>query len=208
MWEWIVCILSQSTQIKCNVAKAVCSVGINHALYRTQVLCPTELYTLDLGNSLRLEFFIHDSSPRQWEGRPQCVRRHVVSQTRLFSALWKSIVKLCPTICNPTTAACQAPLSMGFSRQEYRSGLPFPSPGHLPDPGMETACLASPALAGEFSTTEPHKGVSTHGDDIIVVVSNRWTLLYPKGFLKSFLSISPGLLLITLGARYYLYLYF
>ena len=39
----------------------------------------------------------------------------------------------CLTLCNPTTAACQAPLSMGFSRQEYWSGLPFPPPGDLPD---------------------------------------------------------------------------
>ena len=41
---------------------------------------------------------------------------------------------------------------MGFSRQEYWSGLPFPPPGDLPDPGLQTA---SPALAGEFFTTEP-----------------------------------------------------
>ena len=53
----------------------------------------------------------------------------------------------------PWTVACQAPLSMGFSRQEeYWSGLPFPSPGDLPDPGTEPA---SPVLAGRFFTTEP-----------------------------------------------------
>ena len=46
----------------------------------------------------------------------------------------------------------QAPLSMGFSRQEYWSGLPFPPPGDLPDPGME---LMSPALAGTVFTIEP-----------------------------------------------------
>ena len=46
----------------------------------------------------------------------------------------------------------RAPLSMGFSRQEYWSGLPFPSTGDLPDPGTETT---SPALAGRFFTTEP-----------------------------------------------------
>ena len=51
------------------------------------------------------------------------------------------------------TVACQAPLSMGFSRQEYWSGLPFPSPGDLPDPGIEPTSLASPALAGRFFTT-------------------------------------------------------
>ena len=44
----------------------------------------------------------------------------------------------------------QAPLSMGFSRQEYWSGLLFPPPGNLPDPGIQPASLASPALAGRF----------------------------------------------------------
>ena len=47
----------------------------------------------------------------------------------------------------PWAVALQAPLSMGFSRQEYWSGLPFASPGDLPDPGVEPR---SPALAGGF----------------------------------------------------------
>ena len=50
------------------------------------------------------------------------------------------------------TVACQAPLSTEFSRQEDWSGLRFPSPGALPDPGIEPRC---PALAGEFLTTAP-----------------------------------------------------
>ena len=45
------------------------------------------------------------------------------------------------TLCNPMTAACQAPLYMGFSRQEYWSGLPCPPPGDLPDPGIEPVSL-------------------------------------------------------------------
>ena len=49
----------------------------------------------------------------------------------------------------------QAPLSMGFSRQEYWSGLPFPPPGYLPKPGIEPTSLASPTLAGGFFTTVP-----------------------------------------------------
>ena len=49
-------------------------------------------------------------------------------------------------------ATLHGPLSIGFSRQEYWSGLPFPSPGYLPDPGIEPV---SPALAGGFFTTEP-----------------------------------------------------
>ena len=53
----------------------------------------------------------------------------------------------------PWTEACQAPLSMGFSRQEYWSGLPFPPPGDFPNPEMEPASFVSPALAGGFFTT-------------------------------------------------------
>ena len=53
------------------------------------------------------------------------------------------------------TVFCQAPLPMGFPRQEYWNGLPFPTPGDLPDPGIESASPASPVLAGRFFTTEP-----------------------------------------------------
>ena len=60
-----------------------------------------------------------------------------------------SPVGLFPT---PWTVAHQAPLSMGFPRQECWSGLPFPPPGDLPDSGMEPTSLASPALAGGLFT--------------------------------------------------------
>ena len=52
----------------------------------------------------------------------------------------------------PWTVACQAPLSMDFSRQEIWSGLPFPTPEDLPDPEIE---LMSPALTGRLFTTAP-----------------------------------------------------
>ena len=55
----------------------------------------------------------------------------------------------------PWTVAHQSPLSIGFSRQEYWSGLPFPSPGDLPDPGTEPKSAVSTALAGGFFTTAP-----------------------------------------------------
>ena len=61
------------------------------------------------------------------------------SHAQLFLTLW--------------TIACQAPLSMGFFRQEYWSELPFPSPGDLSDPGIEPVSLLSPALAVRFFTT-------------------------------------------------------
>ena len=54
----------------------------------------------------------------------------------------------------PWTLAHQTPLSMGFPKQEYWSGLPFPPPGDLPDPGIDTGSPVSPALAGRFFTAE------------------------------------------------------
>ena len=62
------------------------------------------------------------------------------------------VAKSCSTLGTPWTIACQAPLSMGFSRQAYWNGLQFPPLGDLPDIGMKPL---SPALAGRFSITEP-----------------------------------------------------
>ena len=76
-----------------------------------------------------------------------CVSAYVFSHVRLFVT--------------PQTVACLALLSMGFSRQEYWSGLPVPSPGDLPDPGIKPTL---PALAGGFFTTEsPGKSGGTQG---------------------------------------------
>ena len=56
----------------------------------------------------------------------------------------------CPTLSTPWTVACQAPLSVGFSRQEHWSGLSSLSPRDLPGPGIKPESLASPTLAGSF----------------------------------------------------------
>ena len=58
-------------------------------------------------------------------------------------------------LCGPVDCTHQALLSMGFSRQEYWNGLPFPCPGDLPDPRIEPESLMSPALAGGSFTTNP-----------------------------------------------------
>ena len=86
-----------------------------------------------------------------------------------------NILKLCTKCCtcaqslNPVqlfvttwTAVCQAPLSLGFSRQEYWIGLPFPSPGDLPNLGIEPTFPISPALAGEWATKDTHTHTHTH----------------------------------------------
>ena len=78
---------------------------------------------------------IHCSPQEQYIVCPVCV----FSRVWLFVTLW--------------TVACQAPLSVGFSRQEYWNGLSFPPPVDLPDPEIELVSLASPALAGGFFTS-------------------------------------------------------
>ena len=70
-----------------------------------------------------------------------CVRVQSLSRAQLFATPW--------------IIALQAPLSMEFSRQDYWSGLPFPSPGDLPDPGIEPASPVPPSLVGRFFTTAP-----------------------------------------------------
>ena len=67
------------------------------------------------------------------------------SRVRLFMSLW--------------TVTLQAPLLMGFSRQDYWSGLPCPPPGDLSDPGIKPASLLSPALAGRFFSTSATREV-------------------------------------------------
>ena len=80
-----------------------------------------------------------------------------VPKIRVFLQLYLScacsVPQLCLALCNSIDCvASQVPRHMGFPRQEHRNGLPFPSPGNLPDPGIEPV---SPALAGGFFTTEP-----------------------------------------------------
>ena len=72
-----------------------------------------------------------------------CVCVQSLSHVRFFATLW--------------TVAHQAPLFMGFSRQEYWCGVPFPSPGDLPDPGIKPESLRSPVLAGSSSAIWAHR---------------------------------------------------
>ena len=72
----------------------------------------------------------------------------------------------------PWTVARQDPLSMRFPRQEYWSGLQFPLPGDLPDPGIEAASPASPALQADFLLFEPSwKPDIHHGESLIAEYS-------------------------------------
>ena len=75
-----------------------------------------------------LERFYGSIKTKGWTGSEKIVIVYLLSLVQLFVTPWN--------------VACQAPLSMGFPKQEYWSGLPFPSAGDLPDPGIK---LATPA---------------------------------------------------------------
>ena len=87
----------------------------------------------------------------QWE-------KERVGQTEKLALAYLHCLHACvlgsvPLCATQWTVAFQASLSMGFSRQEYWSGLPCPPPGDLPDPGIEPVSLMSPALASGFFIT-------------------------------------------------------
>ena len=98
----------------------------------------TESDKLPLASS-RPDFVLCSPNPSLFLFAQLCMHAQSLSYVRLFVTPW--------------TVAHQAPLSMGFSRQEYWSGLPFPPPGDLPDSGIEPTSPVSPALAGRFFTT-------------------------------------------------------
>ena len=85
----------------------------------------------------------------KWDPHTHSRRQH--RHESLFSVCARSVISHSAT---PWIVAHQASLSMGFSRQEYWSGLPCPPPGTLPDPGNKLASLESPALAGRFFTEQ------------------------------------------------------
>ena len=87
----------------------------------------------------------------------------------------------------PWTVAHQAPLPMEFSRQEYWSGVPFLTPGDLPNPGVEPAFLASPALAGGFFTTSDPREAT----DGLYYTNKDMTLL--RKFFKKYVNHSINL---------------
>ena len=116
------------------------SVNLNK-LFKA-ILLPVMLFnakTHAAAISPNIENVLRATGSRQ-DAHCACMLSHF-SRVLLFVTLW--------------TITCQAPLSMRFSRQEYWSGLPFPPPGNLLNPGIKPVFLMSPALTGEFFTPGP-----------------------------------------------------
>ena len=97
---------------------------------------------------------------------------------RMYPNICCLVAKSCSTFVTPQTVALQAPLSLGFSRQEHWSRLPLPSPVVLPNPGIQPS---SPSLAGGFFTAEP----SGKPSDIKI-------FLKPVILIDAYLSVQDG----------------
>ena len=91
---------------------------------------------------------IPKSPPAAWWGRAAAARIYCCKLKESESEVAQS----CLTLCDPMDCSCWAPPSMRFSRQEYWSGLPFPSPGDLPNPGIKPG---SPILQADAFPSEP-----------------------------------------------------
>ena len=89
----------------------------------------------------------------------QCLVRTQICPKAFYFKIFVHVCAQSPSYVHifvtPWTVASQTPLSMEFSRKEYWWGLPFPTPGYLPDTRIELASLASPALSGRFFMTVP-----------------------------------------------------
>ena len=107
---------------------------INHFYLKIAYLLHTQIYlhTFPESNCFLLFYVSEDD---------EYICFWICGQQQHFSHVWHFVT--------PWTVAHQAPLSMGFPRQEYWSGLPFPPPGDLPDPGIKPISLASPALQAD-----------------------------------------------------------
>ena len=101
-----------------------------------------------------------DTTAKRWK-QPKCplleewIKKMWCIRTTEYCSCVQSRFSYDRLFVTPWTVASKAPLWMEFSRLEYRSVLPCPAPGDLPDPGIKPASLTSPALAGEFFTTLP-----------------------------------------------------
>ena len=118
--------------------------------------------------------------------KPQC-KGQIFSFVCVCVCVYVCMLSCVQLFATPWTIACQAPLSMGYSRQEYWSGLPFPPPRDLLDPRIEPFSPASPALAGRFFTTDPPEKPNLSLDKAQIVTPYMWSLVFPLVLLEQVL---------------------
>ena len=129
----------KKTEIDSQTQKTNLTVTLENKLWLPNLWFPGKEYNMNLGLT---DTHYHIQNRQTTKIYLQHLLSHFSHVQLCAATLW--------------TVAHQVPLSMGFSRQEYWSGLPCPSPGDLPNPGIQPMSFMSPALAGRFFTTNPH----------------------------------------------------
>ena len=133
------CLVAQSCLTLCDSMNCSLSGSSVHGILQARILEWVAIPSSTQGLNPGLLGCIACKVFTNWATREaQLLKTKSLSHVRLFATPW--------------TATCQAPQSMWFSRQEYWSGLPFPSPGDLPNPGIE---LRSPAMPADTLLSEP-----------------------------------------------------
>ena len=142
---------------------ALLSRGREHADSLKIIITPwTEVHqaSLSITNSWSLLRLVSIESVRPSNKYYSVTKNWVTEASLQWSSIkceWKSLSRVWLFV-TPQTVACQASLSMEFSRQKNWSGLLFPPPGDLPDPGIEPVSPASPALQADSLQSEPTRG--------------------------------------------------
>ena len=117
-----------------------------HALQHARLPCPSPSPRA-YSNSCPLSWWCHPTISSSVVPFSSCLQSFpapgsLSAINDIYMKVKVLVTQSCPTLCDPWTVALQAPLSMGFSRQKYWGGQPFPSPRDLPDPGIKSKSLA------------------------------------------------------------------
>ena len=162
-WKRDVSLQGERTTVVCGspFPSATVTVSVPDGTHTSDLPCEWE--TSPLGSSLQYcspILTLMCSTTGSLDFFPQVMNPYFF--VKYFKKLVMNSNHMCVCVCSVVsdsvtlwTVAHQAPLSVEFSRQEYWSRLPYPTPGDLPDPGIEPKSPASPALAGGFFTTAP-----------------------------------------------------
>ena len=143
--------------------------------------CPFSLQGYNIASLTSIHIYCY---PLQFQP-PNCRLNNLSRETNVITSVippssppYVLVTQCVRLFVTPWTVACQAPLSMGLSRQEYWSGFPCPPLGDLPHPGIELVSVMSPAMAGRFFTTDATWEAHSHHHSHILILFCRFSYIF------------------------------
>ena len=158
----------RTLELRARVQSSLCYIAASHQLSISHMV----MYTCQC-------YYLNSCHPLLPPLCPQVHSLHISSLSLEIGSFPCAVFNCVWLFATPWTGAPHAPLSMGLSRQEYWSRLPFPTPGGLPDPGIKPTSLTSPELAWRFFTTVlPNRFISAIFLDSIYICINPQYLVF------------------------------